>query len=175
VSHHQDEIDWERVADDDMSFVYSKATEGDDHIDRRLLENWNGANVAGLERGAYHFFTLCTDGRSQAEHFVRVVPSDDDALPPAVDLELAGNCAARSPNAQVRRELDAFLSVVEAAFGRRAVLYVGDDFERQYPIRQALDRPLWPVGSSGEPMSTAGGSGNSPGGVGSTASRVALM
>ena len=38
VSHHQGSIDWARVAADDMSFAYVKATEGGDHVDRRFLE-----------------------------------------------------------------------------------------------------------------------------------------
>lgn len=143
VSHHQGGIDWARVAGDDIAFAYVKATEGADHVDRRFAENWEGAHAAGLDRGAYHFFTLCTPGRAQAEHFLRVVPDDEGALPPAVDLELAGNCAARPSAARVRRELEAFLEPVEEATGQRTVLYVGDDFESVYPVRQALDRPLW--------------------------------
>ncbi|HEX2039684.1 MAG TPA: GH25 family lysozyme [Acidimicrobiales bacterium] len=143
VSHHQGEIDWDRVARDDITFAYIKATEGKDHVDRRFEQNWEGARAVGLQRGAYHFFTLCSPGRAQAQHFVDVVPDDVDALPAAVDLELAGNCAARPPAAEVRAELDAFLDVVEEATGKQAVLYVGDDFERTYPVRKALDRPLW--------------------------------
>ncbi len=143
VSHHQGVIDWARVAADDMSFAYIKATEGGDHVDGRFVENWERAAVAGVERGAYHFFTLCTPGRAQAAHFLEVVPQDERALPPAVDLELAGNCAARPPSATVHRELDDFLAAVESTTGQRSVLYVGDDFENAYPLRGALARPLW--------------------------------
>ena len=143
VSHYQGLIDWTRVAADDMSFAYIKATEGGDHVDRRFAQNWKRAAVAGVERGAYHFFTLCTPGRAQAEHFLEVVPDDEGVLPPAVDLELAGNCAARPPPTAVRRELDEFLAAVESTSGQRVVLYVGDDFESVYPVRKALDRPLW--------------------------------
>src|SRR3954453_12196349 len=59
VSNHQGEIDWRPVAADDMSFAYIKATEGGDFIDDRFRPNWDGAAAAGLDRGAYHFFTLC--------------------------------------------------------------------------------------------------------------------
>lgn len=143
VSHHQGDIDWARVAADDISFAYIKATEGRDHLDRRFVENWEGAQAAGIERGAYHFFTLCSPGRAQAEHFLEVVPDDEAALPPAVDLELAGNCATRPSPATVGRELEEFLAVVESATGQPTVLYVGDDFEGEYPVRRRLDRPLW--------------------------------
>lgn len=143
VSHHQGEIDWRRVAGDGIEFAYVKATEGGDFTDRRFEANWRGAAAAGLDRGAYHFFTLCRPGAVQARHFLEVVPVDPDALAPAVDLELAGNCSARPPRATVLREVRTFLSIVEDAVGRPALLYVGDDFERRYQARQVLGRPLW--------------------------------
>ncbi|MGH2660380.1 MAG: GH25 family lysozyme, partial [Actinomycetota bacterium] len=128
---------------DGITFAYVKATEGGDFIDERFDRNWRGASEAGLDRGAYHFFTLCTPGADQARHFLDTAPPDGDALPPAVDLELAGNCGARPSAAEVNGLLDDFLQLVEGAWGREVVLYVGDDFERVYPVRQQLDRPLW--------------------------------
>lgn len=143
VSHHQGPIDWNAVAADDVSFAYIKATEGGDFSDPRFEENWTGAADAGIVRGAYHFFTLCTPGVLQARHFLATVPRDPAALPPAVDLELAGNCPARPEPGIVRRELERYLEIVESATGRTAVMYVGDDFEGLYPVKEDLDRPLW--------------------------------
>ncbi|HEX2267270.1 MAG TPA: GH25 family lysozyme [Actinomycetota bacterium] len=91
VSHHQGTIDWRRVAADNISFAYIKASEGTDHRDRRFDVNWSRAGEAGIERGAYHFFTLCSPGDGQARNFLDALPPDGDALPPAVDLEIAGN------------------------------------------------------------------------------------
>jgi lysozyme len=143
VSHHQGPIDWDRVAPDGIGFAYIKATEGGDFVDERFADNWSGAARAGLRRGAYHFFTFCTPGAVQARHFLDVVPDDASALPPAVDLELAQNCAERPEPADLMHELEAYLAVVEAARGQRVVLYVGDDVEDRYAIRDELDRPLW--------------------------------
>jgi lysozyme len=143
VSNHQGDIDWARVAEDDVDFAYIKATEGGDFVDERFERNWEGAGDAGLDRGAYHFFTLCRPGIEQAELFLRTVPPDPDALPPVVDLELAGNCSARPDRATVARELEAFLTRVEADAGEPVVLYLGDDFEGHYRVRDRLDRELW--------------------------------
>jgi lysozyme len=143
VSAHQDTIDWPRVAGDQIEFVYVKASEGGDHVDRRFKEHWAGAGVVGLERGAYHFFTLCTPGEAQARNFLAAAPPDPAALPPAVDLEIAGNCSGRPDPAAVDAELETFLDLVERAWGRHALLYVGDDWERTYPIRGRVDRLLW--------------------------------
>jgi len=143
VSHHQGEIDWDQVAGDDIAFAYIKATEGGDHLDRRFTENWDGAAAAGLDRGAYHFFTLCRPGRDQAEHFLDTVPDDPDALPPALDLELSGNCADRPSQEWVEREIGVFVDMIEEPLGQPVVLYVGPDFEDRYDLRDQLDRPFW--------------------------------
>jgi lysozyme len=147
VSHHQrGGIDWERVAGDDITFAYIKATEGGDHVDREFLRNWIAADQAGLRRGAYHFFTLCTPGTVQAENFLATVPDDARAMAPAVDLEVAGNCSRRPTREWVHRELRTFLHAVESETGHRAVLYFGspwDGFELRYRVQARFDRPLW--------------------------------
>jgi lysozyme len=143
VSHHQGEIDWGRVARDDVSFAYIKATEGGDFIDERFGENWIGAERAGLDRGACHFFTLCRSGDVQASHFLRTLPEDPGELVPAVDLELAGNCADRPDRGTVLREINEFLTLVERDTARRMLLYLAEDFESLYAVRDVLDRGLW--------------------------------
>lgn len=143
VSRHQAEIDWDRVAADGIDLAYLKATEGSDLSDERFDENWAEAGAAGLERGAYHFFTLCTAGEDQALNFLTVAAPEPGALAPAVDLELAGNCSERPPADVVERELEAFLDPVEDAWGRRVVLYVSGDFAARYPVPERPARPLW--------------------------------
>lgn len=143
VSNHQGDIDWDAVANDDMTFAYIKATEGADFVDDQFAQNWKGAAAAGLDRGAYHFFTFCRSGAEQAANFLRTVPNDPNALPPVIDLELGGNCANRPTRAEVRREVDAFLAAVETETGQTVVLYIGDDFEERYRMRAELDRPIW--------------------------------
>jgi lysozyme len=143
VSAHQGDIDWRRVAADDIEFAYIKATEGGDFVDARFAQNWAGAATVGLDRGAYHFFTFCAPAAVQAQNFLTVAPPDPAALPPAVDLELAGNCRRRPAPAEVEAELGVFLSLIEQAWGRPLLLYVGDDFEGRYPVRDRLERHLW--------------------------------
>lgn len=142
VSHHQGAIDWQAVADDQVAFAYLKATEGGDHRDRRFAANSREARAAGLKVGAYHFFTFCRPGADQARNFLAVVPVDPGALPPAVDLEFGGNCGTLPSDVDLRRELEAFLALVEARHGRQAVLYVTPDFLRSYGHALPM-RPLW--------------------------------
>lgn len=81
VSHHQGDIDWTALAQDDVSFAYIKATEGGDWVDPKFTENWEAAHEAGVIRGAYHFFTFCRSGVDQAANLIATVPKASGMLP----------------------------------------------------------------------------------------------
>ena len=145
VSNHQGSIDWRVVAADDVRFAYVKATEGGDFVDKRFEENWRQAGAAGIERGAYHFFTLCRPGEQQARNFLRTTNAvAAGELPPALDLELGGNCRARPTAEQVNAEIDAFVGLVEQETRQEVTLYVLGNWEDRYPLTPAMSaRPRW--------------------------------
>ena len=58
VSHHQGKIEWNKVKQENIHFVYIKATEGGDFKDLEFKRNWNEASKVGLLKGAYHFFYI---------------------------------------------------------------------------------------------------------------------
>ena len=70
VSHHQKDIEWNRISPQEFKFVYLKATEGGDFKDRKFQENWLKAREHGFLVGAYHFYRLCRDGNIQAQNFM---------------------------------------------------------------------------------------------------------
>lgn len=146
VSHHQGEIHWQRVPADDVAFAIIKATEGGDHVDTTFAENLPQARAAGLAVGAYHFFTFCRPGADQARNFISVVPRDQPLLPPVVDIEFVGNCANRPTGEELRAELDAFLGLVEPAFGKQAIIYLigeaSDAYADHMPVRERWVRSL---------------------------------
>lgn len=151
VSGHQGEIDWDRARDAGVSFAYIKATEGAGHEDSTFSANWTGAGKAGIARGAYHYFTLCSTGEEQALAFLEAVPPDDSALPPAVDLELDGACAQEPDQTAVKREVDAFVSAVEKGWGRRVVVYSSWEWRNAYPLPEEVARPQWHTRDSRRP------------------------
>ena len=151
VSHHQGHIAWAKLPSQGVDFAYIKATEGADHVDGRFSTNWHAAHAAGVRRGAYHFFTLCRSGRDQAVHFIRQVPTEAAALPPAVDLEFPGNCKQRPSRAKFEKELGDFLDIVETHYGKRAVLYLTPHFDKRYRVSANFHRPLWLRSLSTEP------------------------
>ena len=142
VSHHQGVIDWPAVANDGVRFAWIKATEGGDWVDARFAENWRGAAEAGIPRGAYHFFTFCRPGAEQAANFLATVPVADAELPPVVDLEYGGNCAQRPDSASLELELEAFMTVVEAAAGQRPMIYATGELVRDH-IGLLVGERLW--------------------------------
>ena len=131
VSHHQGEIDWAKVRESGVIFAFIKASEGEDLRDPRFDENWSASGAAGIAHGAYHFFTFCTKGNSQARNFLSALPDDDRTLPLAVDVEFAGNCKSWSTVDRIRRELSSFLKHVERSTSKRPILYLTyDSFHR---------------------------------------------
>ncbi len=143
VSHHQGAIDWSMLPAQGVDFAYIKASEGGDHRDRLFAENWKAAAAAGIERGPYHFFTLCRSGAEQAANFIASVPLDPAALAPAVDLEHLGNCSRRLSRAAFHAELATFIRLVEAHFGKPVLLYLTEEFDRAYEVSARVQRPLW--------------------------------
>jgi lysozyme len=123
VSHHQGAIDWPAVRAAGVEFAFIKATEGADRVDSRFARNWEAARLAGVTRGAYHFFTFCSAGRAQADHFLATVGGSFGELPPVTDVEFVGNCKSWESVDKIRGELREFLAVVEAATGRRPAVY----------------------------------------------------
>ena len=144
VSNHQGVIDWNSVRQDGISFVYIKATEGGDWKDKMFQSNWRGALSAGFDVGAYHFFTLCRDGITQAKNFISSVPIAEGALKPAIDLEYLGNCSTRPSREEFLKELNDFVQEIQVYYMKKPVLYTNYDFYRDYLAgTMYADYPIW--------------------------------
>ena len=156
VSRYQGVIDWDAVAASGVAFAFVKATEGTDLRDPRFEDNWTGAARANLRRGAYHFFTFCTSGEAQAENFTAVVPVDETALPPAVDVEFAGNCRRWTSLAGIRSELVVFLAILERTYGRRPIVYFTSQSHRRVLDGHVAGYPTWARNLFGRPPSRFG-------------------
>ncbi len=143
VSHHQGEIDWAAIPKN-FRYVYIKATEGGDWVDKKFAVNWQGAKNAGMAVGAYHFFTLCRPGLDQADNFIKVASIDSTALAPAIDLEFVGNCAARPPQEALVKELSAFVEKIETVYSQKPVIYTTYGFYDQY-LKETVfaTYPIW--------------------------------
>ncbi|MFT3713462.1 MAG: GH25 family lysozyme [Archangium sp.] len=152
VSAHNRVIDWSAVSASGVTFAFIKASEGGDLIDQRFKTNASEARAAGLEVGAYHFFTFCRPGADQAQNFLAVISSSTLSLPPVVDVEYVGNCKAAPGADQIRHELDEFLSLVETATKRELIIYTTPDADQA--LLGGLKRKRWIRSIGREPEGT---------------------
>jgi len=88
VSRWQGPMHWRQARQAGNEYAWIKATEGTLWIDPRYLDNAEGADMAGLLWGPYHYFRNAYSWLEQAEHFVaRVLEGPTPSLPPALDFE----------------------------------------------------------------------------------------
>ena len=148
VSYWDAGIDWPKVRATGQRFVFVKATEADTYQDPTFDDNWFGAKSAGILRGAYHFFRCNVDAKKQADYFINYFQSfnDNGELPPVLDLETNDNQKKEKiiPAAKI------WLDRVEAALGKKPIIYSGYYFLQDYlseagggPPMWAKDYPLW--------------------------------
>ena len=134
VSSYQAEIDMNVLKEQNIEFIYIKATEGSNTQDERFAENWNNAKKAGLLSGAYHFFSYDSEGRTQAENFINTVGPDlKGRLLPVVDVEYYGDKEQNPPEKDdVIRELRIYLEMIEEEYGIKPLIYTRSDIYDKY-------------------------------------------
>ena len=143
VSHHQGKIEWSKIQEENIHFVYIKATEGGNFKDPEFMRNWNEASNTGLIRGAYHFFTFCKPGIEQARNFIGTVPVDPDSLPPVIDFEFVGNSKKRPAKIIIVKELSILIRELEGAYGKTPILYVTYNSYDKYLKGQTGKYKVW--------------------------------
>lgn len=116
-----------------ISFIYIKSTEGKSVVNRYFFADYRAARSHGYKVGAYHFFSTKTSGASQALHFLKKSRYQKGDMPPVLDVEPSA--------AQIRQmggvnamftHIRKWLSMVEAAWRVRPVLYISQTFVNKY-------------------------------------------
>ena len=144
ISEYQGEVDMQRLYKQDIKFVYIKATEGSRYEDARFSENWQNAKESPLEAGAYHFFSFESEGKTQAENYIRTVGSLEGMLIPAVGVEYyQENTEQLPPREVIIRELKSFLNTLESAYGVKPIIYSEQNIYDQYLKDDFTSYPKW--------------------------------
>ncbi|CAM3157599.1 GH25 family lysozyme [Streptobacillus felis] len=138
ISHHQVRLNWSQI-DKRYKFVFMKATEGKDHLDRDFFYNWNRAQLTGFRVGAYHFFSMLSTGEEQAKFYISKVPIVDSAFPPIVDLEIP----TKYPKEVVNKELKDLIDILEMHYKKRVIIYVTRHTYGAYIENEFLNNPIW--------------------------------
>lgn len=141
VSKWQGAVDWAAVKGDGVTFAFARVSDGTSNVDNTFADNWAGMKAAGLVRGAYQFFRPNQDVEAQAALMIDMLgelePTD---LPPVIDVEADGGLSPSSVDAAVGE----WIALVQAATGRRPIIYTGPYFWRDM-VGEAdhLPSPLW--------------------------------
>ena len=145
ISSYQADVDMEKLKEQDIRFVYIKASEGSKLQDDKFASNWENALKAGLPSGAYHFFSFDSPGGTQAENFITAVGDDiKGRLLPVVDVEYYGDKEKNPPEKEdVIRELTVFLNAVEDTYGVKPMIYTGAGIYEKYLSDLAPEYKFW--------------------------------
>ena len=144
VSRYQHLIAWEEVKGMQvkhirLGFAFMKATEGIGNSDEQFRRNWRKAKANGIIRGAYHFFIASKDGKMQAENFIDKVKLEAGDLPPVLDVEQLNG----TTNLELKKEVRAWLAVVENYYQVKPIIYTNIDFYNRHLGSEFDGYPLW--------------------------------
>ena len=139
VSHWDGKIDWEKLKQTDIAFVYIKATQGTNYIDPTFREHWASAKQHGFIRGAYHFYDPTKDPVAQAEFFLKTTALGKGDLLPVLDIEIAKGVDAQ----KLTNDIALWINTVKAKIGRNPMIYTDYGFWNKSIDKAFSDCPLW--------------------------------
>lgn len=144
VSHHQGIINWQDLYFDannngsveihkgtsstymqPVFFAFAKSTEGSTIQDDRFEQNHTEARKCGIIFGAYHFFSMNTSAKSQAENFIKNTTLQPGDFPPVLDLEKV-EYRRNISNEEFRPTVESakeWLKIIGKEYGVRPIIY----------------------------------------------------
>lgn len=145
VSHHQGQIDWNKVAESTslngypVKFAIMKATEGSTFTDPEFSDNIRKAREAGFVCGVYHFYNPGISPEKQAQHYINTVKLEQGDFVPVVDVERSGRSSG-----DLQRELSVFLGLMESHYGAKPIIYSSAKFRKRHLNSTLFDSyPFW--------------------------------
>lgn len=141
VSYYQGTIDWAKAKADGVEYAFIRASDGLNTPDTKFDLNWRETRAKGILHGAYQYFRPSQDVIAQANLLLSKIgtPMPDD-LPPVIDVESNGGL----PPATVAAKVSQWIDHVEAAIGKRPIIYTGFYFWRdQVGAPDETASPLW--------------------------------
>lgn len=144
VSEYQGEIDWSAIGTLEehypLRFVFIRATVGNDRLDKRFKENWQGARNNKLIRGAYHYYRPNENSLEQAELFIKTVTLKSGDLPPVLDIEqLPKNQSVERLKIGLKR----WLTKVEAYYKVKPIIYTGEKYYDDFLKEEFSEYLFW--------------------------------
>jgi lysozyme len=144
VSEFQGKIRWSKVDSLEekypISFVFIRATAGNDRVDNQFLNNWEGVKEQKIIRGAYHYYRPNENSIEQAKLFIKTVKLHKGDLPPVLDIErLPKNQSLDS----LKKGLKRWLNKVEAHYKVRPIIYTGERYYDDFLKEEFSEYLFW--------------------------------
>ena len=144
VSHYQGKINWSEVKVVEnkfpIKFVFIRASIGNDKVDVRFEENWDGAKTQNFIRGAYHYYRPNENSITQAKLFIKTVKLQDGDFPPVLDIEkLPKDQSIDSLKIGLKRWLD----FVDAHYKVKPIIYTSERYYNDFLKDEFSDYTFW--------------------------------
>jgi lysozyme len=144
VSQFQGTIDWEQAKEIDnglpLTFVFVRATAGNDKKDHQFDTNWQKAKEHNFIRGAYHYYRPNENSIEQATNFIKTVALNKGDLPPVLDIEQLPKDQSMD---SLKKGLKRWLDRVEAHYGIRPIIYSGEKYYTDFLKKEFSDYTFW--------------------------------
>ncbi len=141
VSHWQGEIDWNKVASDDVSFVML-GTRYRGQVDPMFHNFASGASLAGIRLGAYiySYATTVQEAEAEADFVINLVKDYPISYPIAFDMEDPSQGAFSSDH--LADLANAFCNKIKAA-GYYPIIYANDYWLENKLDMSKMDYDVW--------------------------------
>lgn len=150
ISSHNGMVNFEKVKEDNVSFVFIKASEGDTFRDDYFSTNYRNARKAGLKVGAYHFFRFEVSGVRQAMNLLKAVGNRELDLGLVIDVEAHSN-PDTVPLERIVERLQTMVEYLNMK-GHRVTFYSNNNGYFDYLAQDFKDTPLWVCNFSDPPI-----------------------
>lgn len=154
VSHHNPILNWDNVLEQNITFAYMKATEGNSHLDRNYEFNYDLARKSNIKVGSYHFYTFALSGKEQAQHFLKTAHFNSGDLIPAIDVEHSpANPYSKDKEfvKTVITELKIMENILYERFGVHPIIYTNKDCFKLYIKGNFNENIIWMCDLHNEP------------------------
>ncbi len=150
ISAHNGDVDFRRLADSGIDFVYIKASEGATWRDSRFEENYAAALGSGMAVGVYHFFRFDVEGWRQSVNIMRAINGRHLDLPVAIDVEESNNPTDNSTDVIVKN-LRSMVELLRQG-GREVIIYTNKNGYHRFVRGHFDDVALWICSFTDPPM-----------------------
>ena len=144
VSHYQGKINWDDVDLIEnkfpIKFVFIRASVGNDAVDQRFKENWEGAKEQNFVCGAYHYYRPNENSITQAKLFIKTVKLQVGDLPPVLDIEkLPQEQSIDSLKIGLKRWLD----LVDDHYKVKPIIYTSERYYTDFLKKEFSGYTFW--------------------------------